>query len=126
MNAFALDGWKCEKGEIKVFTDKKKVVETSTYCFPKEMNQLMSDSCFKKDCSVFKALKKVEDDEPSAFYKHDMNPGYAVCYAIGGEPQSIDFLVGKEWKELSRCVLPGGDFMDTDWLLSLAQKSWKE
>lgn len=124
--AFSADPWTCEKGEIKYYSEGKEIREASSYCYPKELNQLVSESCHEKACSVNKALKKIEKDDQEVFYQPDINPGHGVCIAIGGEPQSVEFLAGKKWHLLSRCLLPGGDFVDTDWVLYLANKSWKE
>lgn len=71
-------------------------------------------------------MKKIAGDEPSAFYQEDMSPGHGVCLAIDGNPQFIEFRAGKNWHKLARCLMKDGSFVDTDWVLSLAQKTWKE
>lgn len=102
------------RGKIKYYSGGKELLEFSAYCYNKEKTSIIDSRCLKAKCLAYQ-IKKVNREK--LFNSPYGTPEFSVCREMGGRPQFIDFLVGKNWYELDRCLFSDGTYVDTGTLL---------
>lgn len=93
---------KCETGMLRLNFDGEISVEKSTYCFNRDKTELYSKKF------QFNKLKKMKFEDPES-----INPGFALCSALNGEPQFVEFLAEGNWYKLDRCLFSDKSYIDT-------------
>lgn len=112
---FALE-LKCAAGKIEQTEFGKTKIEKSEYCFNKNKTLLISKPCYQSHCEKSLSQKKFKMSE---LFSDIGKPGFKLCRELNGRPEIITFFVENVPYKLDRCLFKEGNFIDTDYLLSL-------
>ena len=120
-SVFAME-LKCTDGQIRWYHEKKQSQEIINYCTNDDGTVFVSKDCYLTQCwKKFNitqlALDKAIDQEIGS-------PGFAICRALKGVPQIIEFEHQKRWVSLDRCRLKEGD-IDTGLLFKVLNEKVK-
>lgn len=106
----------CINGKIEQTSYGKLITEQSSFCFNDAKNLLISKECYKNHCEKELSKRKFTIDE---LYSEIGKPGFRLCRNLKGNPQIITFYVEKKAFKLDRCLFSNGNYVDTDYLLSI-------
>lgn len=93
---------KCGPGKLRLNSHGKVTEEKSVYCYNQDKTELYS-----KDFQLEK-LKKIK-----IYESESANPGFALCTALKGEPQFVEFKAEDQWYKLDRCLFTDDTYIDT-------------
>lgn len=114
----------CFETTTKIIYMKKIEVEKTTLCKKTTTDKMLfyiSPSCQNDQCEILKRTKK-KIVIPS-YMKNTGSPGFKLCHALGGIPQSFDFQDEKKlWNSTERCIFNRDDFIE----ISLLTHDWKK
>jgi hypothetical protein len=106
----------CTTGKIEQISFGKMLSEKSSYCYNKTLTNLISLNCYKTHCEKTLSNTKYKiQDLISTVGK----PGFKLCNKLNGNPEIITFYVSNISYKLDRCLFTNGNYVDTDYLLSL-------
>jgi hypothetical protein len=107
--------FRCASGTIRIVKNGKMSSENKKYCFNKTKTNLLSPKCLAKSCLAFSRKEKVEI---KSLHSAMGKPGFKLCRELNGQPEIIEFSVGKTFFKLDRCLFDDKEFADTDFLLN--------
>ena len=110
----------CRRAKIRFWKESKSVETLFDYCSDSKGTRLVSYNCTQEhNCEILAAIRS-----KSGLIDVDIttvgNPGFNICYKIGGKPKIVEFQLNNQWVKLDWCFFERDQsFINTGYLFRL-------